>query len=246
MLPKFAAKGTHTNSVGMEFILVPAGSFMMGADIHFDGDAKDAELPQRSVSISRPFYLGKFPVTQQDWVSVMGSNPSNHKGRTLPVERVSWDDAQAFIQALNAKEKTRAYRLPTESEWEYAARAGTNTNRYWGDGADDAAEYAWFNSMEGGKKRSSHPVGLLRPNAWGLHDMLGNLHEWCQDWFDKEYYAGGPAVDPKGPSQGSARVLRGGSWYDGVDAIRSAFRFSLPPEQCSTNIGFRVLMVKNP
>ncbi|MBF0463433.1 MAG: formylglycine-generating enzyme family protein [Magnetococcales bacterium] len=231
----------YTNSIGMELVPIPAGSFMMGADVHFDSAAGEGELPQHVVTIQKPFYLGKYAVTQQQWVAVMGNNPSAAKGRTLPVEKVSWQDAQAFIQALNSKEGTSAYRLPTEAEWEYAARAGTNTNRYWGDGPEEIGLYAWCKHPDDSLK-GARPVGQLKPNGWGLYDMLGNLHEWCQDWYSEKYYAESPSTDPKGPAEGSARVVRGGSWNDVETGIRAAYRFRLLPDSQYSNVGFRLLM----
>ena len=241
MTIKFSSAGQiHTNSVGMVFVPIPAGSFMMGGNKHFDGDLRPDELPQHEVSIRDAFYLGKVAVTQEAWVAVMGGNPSGFKGRTLPVEKVSWDDAQTFIQTLNDKEGTKAYRLPTEAEWEYAARAKTETTRYWGDEADDMALYAWHN--QGDDQRRSHPVGLLKPNAWGLYDMLGNLHEWCQDRYGPKFYAKSSVKDPEGPAKGEERVLRGGSWNDSASVMRASYRFHLPPDARFRNVGFRVLM----
>ncbi|MBF0096973.1 MAG: formylglycine-generating enzyme family protein [Magnetococcales bacterium] len=234
---------TYSNGFGMEFVPIPAGSFLMGADVHFDGMAAGDELPQHTVTISKPFLCGKYPVTQQQWVAVMGSNPSAAKGRTLPVERVSWEDAQAFVRTLNEKENTQAYRLPSEAEWEYAARAGSVTNRPWGDGAEEIALYAWCGGPENGVK-SVRSVGRLKPNAWGLYDMLGNAHEWCLDWYGAAYYGDSPVLDPKGPAEGSTRVLRGGSWNNAEGRIRSAYRFNLAPDSQFSNVGFRVVMVR--
>ncbi|MBF0185170.1 MAG: formylglycine-generating enzyme family protein [Magnetococcales bacterium] len=232
-----------TNSIGMEFVPIAAGSFLMGADLHFDGMAAGDELPQHTVTISKPFLLGKYPVTQQQWVTVMGSNPSAAKGRTLPVERISWEDAQAFVQALNELEKCQSYRLPSEAEWEYAARAATVTNRHWGDGAEEIAQYAWCGGPENGVK-SVRSVGRLKPNGWGLHDMLGNVHEWCQDYYGARYYDDSPVLDPSGPKEGSTRVLRGGSWNNAEGRIRSAYRFNLAPDSQFSNVGLRLVMVR--
>ena len=228
---------TYTNSIGMEFVQIPSGSFMMGSDKNFDGNASDSETPQHQVTISQSFYLGKYEVTQTQWVAVMGSNPSEFKGRTQPVEKVSWDDVQAFIQRLNTKEGTNAYRLPTEAEWEYAARAGTDTTRYWGDSTDEMGQHAWFTQNSGEK---THPVGQLKPNAWGLYDMMGNVWEWVSDWYGEKYYTNSPRINPTGPNSGSSRVLRGGGWRYYPDAVRSAYRFDITPGLRHYDLGFRL------
>lgn len=201
------APRTYTNSIGMEFVLIPAGSFQMGADPNFE-DAADDQTPRHRVTLSQPFYLGKYEVTQEQWVAVMGTNPSRFKGRTNPVEQVSFDDVQTFIRKLNAKEGGSRYRLPTEAEWEYAARAGATGKYGFGDDDDQLGLYAWYTGNSGDK---THPVGQLRANAWGLHDMHGNVWEWVQDWYDESYYRHSPATDPRGPGSGSNRVFRGGA-----------------------------------
>ena len=210
---------------------------MMGSDKNFDGNASDDETPQHQVTISQSFYLGKYEVTQTQWVAVMGSNPSEFKGRTQPVEKVSWDDVQAFIQRLNTKEGTNAYRLPTEAEWEYAARAGTDTTRYWGDSTDEMGQHAWFTQNSGEK---THPVGQLKPNAWGLYDMMGNVWEWVSDWYGEKYYTNSPRINPTGPNSGSSRVLRGGGWRYYPDNVRSAYRFYITPGLRHYDLGFRL------
>ena len=147
-------------------------------------------------------------MTQGQWQAVMGSNPSQFTGDpNRPVENVSWDDVQEFIRRLNAREGGATYRLPTEAEWEYAARAGTTTRWSFGDDASQLGRYAWHDGNAGGQ---THPVGQLQPNPWGLYDMHGNVWEWVQDWYGK--YASGTAVDPAGPSSGSYHVFRGGGW----------------------------------
>ena len=173
---------TYTNSIGMEFTLIPAGSFMMGCNASFE-NCVSPELPQHQVHIASPFYLGVTEVTQEQWVSVMGSNPSEFKGRTNPVEQVSWNNAHAFIRDLNTKEGcSDCYRLPSEAEWEYAARAGTTTAYWFGDSADDLGQYAWFYDNSNGK---THPVGQTPANPWGLYDMHGNVFEWVQDCYHR-------------------------------------------------------------
>jgi formylglycine-generating enzyme required for sulfatase activity len=198
---------TYTNSIGMEFALIPAGEFLMGSDKGKDPEAHDDETPLHRVTISRPFYLGKYAVTQAQWEAVMGSNPSYFKGRSNPVETVSWDDVQKFIWSLNIQEGNGCYRLPTEAEWEYACRAGTTGVYSYGDDAGSLGHYAWYAGNSGKKP---HPVGQKEPNAWGLYDMHGNVWEWVQDWYDD--YSSASVTDPKGPASGSYRVLRGGGW----------------------------------
>ncbi|OQX07133.1 MAG: Sulphatase-modifying factor protein, partial [Desulfobacteraceae bacterium IS3] len=151
------------------------------------------------------------------------NNPSAFKLKenTRPVDNVSWEDAQAFIGELNKKERTKRYRLPTEAEWEYAARAGSDTAYHFGDNPDLLPEYGWCETNSGGE---THPVGLLKPNAWGLYDIHGNVWEWCQDWYDKKYYAVSPATDPAGPSSGEFHVFRGGSWYSSDTRCRTTNR----------------------
>jgi formylglycine-generating enzyme required for sulfatase activity len=221
-----AADKTFTNSIGMEFVLIPAGSFMMGADKNFE-DTVDNETPRHRVSISKPFYLGKYEVTQAQWTAVMGNNPSNFKGRrSNPVEQVSWNDAQAFIKRLNQKEGHNRYRLPTEAEWEYAARAGTTGRYSFGDDAGQLGRYAWCG--ENYNSGSTHPVGQKKPNAWGLYDMHGNVLEWVQDRYGD--YSNSSVTDPTGPSSGSDRVSRGGGWFFNPQGCRTAVRDGVPPD----------------
>ncbi|MBF0462989.1 MAG: formylglycine-generating enzyme family protein [Magnetococcales bacterium] len=227
---------TYTNSIAMEFVLIPSGSFMMGADIAAR-DVSNDETPQHPVAISQPFYLGKYEVTQAQWMAVMEKNPSTSQGATLPVENVSWLDVQTFIQRLNAREGSEVYRLPTEAEWEYAARAGTNTTWYWGNSAEGVEQYAWY---KGNSNRQTHPVGQLEPNAWGLYDMLGNVWEWVMDRHDSKYYAKSPRTDPTGPSTGPYMVYRGGSCSYGPRALRSANRIGQAPDFRDADVGFRL------
>ena len=223
----------YTNSIGMQFVRIPAGAFMMGSS---DGDSN--EKPIHKVTIGTAFLLGRFEVTQAQWEAVMGNTPSSFKGRHNPVERVSWDDVQNFIKKLNAKEGHNRYRLPTEAEWEYAARAGTQTKYSFGDDASRLGDYAWYGDNSGGR---THPVGK-KPNAWGLYDMHGNVWEWVQDWYGSDYYSNSPSTDPKGPSSGSNRVSRGGSWLYSAGKCRSANRDNYSPGIRSVNIGFRLLL----
>jgi formylglycine-generating enzyme required for sulfatase activity len=220
----------------MEFVLIPAGTFQMGSN---DSDAYDNEKPVHTVHITRPFYLGKYEVTQGQWQAVMGSNPSHFTGDpSRPVENVSWDDVREFVRRLNGLEGGAAYRLPTEAEWEYAARAGTTNRWSFGDEMSQLGRYAWYDENAEGQ---THPVGQLQPNPWGLYDIHGNVWEWVQNWYGK--YTGSTAVDPAGPSSGSDRVYRGGSWRYTLRFCRSAFRYYDVPGFRLDNVGFRLLRV---
>jgi formylglycine-generating enzyme required for sulfatase activity len=222
------------NSIGVEFVLIRAGEFQMGAP---DGD-KD-EQPVHTVRISKPFYLGKYEVTQAQWQAVMGGNPSRFTGDPArPVENVSWEDVQEFMRRLNTKESGVTYRLPTEAEWEYAARAGTTTAYGFGNDKGQLSQYAWYGDTSGSQ---THPVGKLKPNAWGLYDMHGNVWEWVQDWYGP--YTADTAVDPAGPSSGSFRVDRGGSWGGDAGYCRSAARRYWPPGGRGDFLGFRLLRI---
>lgn len=206
---------TLCNSIGIEFVLIPAGEFMMGMT---DGD--DDECPVHMVRISQPFYLGKYQVTQAQWEAVMESNPSRFTGDSnKPVEQVPWEDAQEFIRRLNAKEEGTKHRLPTEAEWEYVARAGSKAAYSFGNGSSRLSEYAWYRENASGGTR---PVGQLKPNAWGVYDMHGNIWEWVQDWYGE--YPAETVTDPQGPSSGSRRAYRDGSWVDNAEDCRSVHR----------------------
>lgn len=229
----------YTNSIGMEFVLISAGSFNMGADKNFE-DAFDYETPVHRVTISKPFYLGKYEVTQAQWVAVMGNNSSKFKGRNNPVEMVSWDDVQIFIDRLNQKEGHDRYRLPTEAEWEYAARAGMESIFSFGDDAAQLGSHAWYG--ESWDTGGTHPVGQKQPNAWGLYDMYGNVWELVQDLYGENYYAESPSTDPEGPSSGEYRVDRGCSWVNAVKYCRSASRYRIIPDGRYMNLGFRLAL----
>jgi formylglycine-generating enzyme required for sulfatase activity len=236
-----------SNAVGMDFVLIPAGSFTMGRNPNVE-DGFDSELPAHRVSIANAFYMQTTEVTQEQWGEVVGSYPSKFKGRSNPVEQVSWDDIQIFLKALNAKEGcSGCYRLSTEAEWEYAYRAGTKGTYYWGDDADAIGQYAWYASNSGDKTR---PVGQLKPNAWGLHDMAGNVVEWVQDCYH-ESYSGAPADGSAWAggcykySDGNVpRVLRGGSWDVDPGNCRAAVRDGTTPTGNRDHYhGFRVVRV---
>jgi formylglycine-generating enzyme required for sulfatase activity len=209
---------TLVNSIGMEFVFIPAGTFMMGSN-----DDETDERPVHQVNISRPFYLGKYEVTQAQWQSVMGNNPSLFHGDSkLPVEQVWWTDVREFIHKLNAMEGGNKYRLPTEAEWEYAARAGSTTAYSFGDDPKRLGDYAQYKENSGGK---THPVGQLKPNAWGLYDMHGNVWEGVRDWYGK--YSSDPVTDPQGPSSGTHRMRRGCGWNNLAKFCRTANRYSV-------------------
>ena len=255
-----------TNSLGMEFVRVPAGEFRMGSETGF---ADDDEKPVTRVKISRGFGLGKYEVTQGQWEAVMGANPSDFKncGRDCPVESVSWNDVQQFVRKLNGMEGRARYRLPTEAEWEYAARAGTWTDTPAGDldllgqnnvpmldtiawyGGNSGVRYEggvdcsdWNETQYPATRCGTHPVGKKAANDLGLHDMLGNVWEWVEDRYGE--YPGGSVTDPKGPATGSLRVRRGGGWSHDALGSRSAYRAGAAPGNRYHYLGFRLLRVE--
>jgi formylglycine-generating enzyme required for sulfatase activity len=203
----------------MEFVLIPAGTFRMGSG-YLVAEAAHNEKPAHRVTISQPFLLGRYPVTQTQWTAVMGHNPSLFKtAPNHPVESVSWGDAQMFLRTLNEREGNGNYRLPTEAQWEYACRAGTEAPRY----HPKIDAIAWY---LGNSNDQTQPVGQKLPNAWGLYDMLGNVWEWCQD--GARTYTADTAVDPMGSTGDDALpVVRGGSWYDSAHGIRAACRHAV-------------------
>jgi formylglycine-generating enzyme required for sulfatase activity len=192
------------------------------------------ESPAHEVTISKPFYLGRYEVTQERYQQVVGAASAFSKGQNLAVEDVSWDGAEEFFRKASEKTDLMA-RLPTEAEWEYACRAGTTTRFCSGDAESDLESVAWNAANSGGQ---THAVGQKKPNAWGLYDMHGNVWEWTQDSY--EPYKAGAATDPQGPAQGGERVLRGGSWKDSPWHCRSAIRLWNPPDLRLDYIGFRV------
>jgi formylglycine-generating enzyme required for sulfatase activity len=225
--------------VALELVALPGGDFMMGSDKSEYAD----ERPAHQVRVS-PFAMGKFEVTQAQWLAVMGGkNPSNFSGADRPVEQVSWDEAVRFCQRLSQLTGAQ-FRLPTEAEWEYAARAGTTTEYSFGDDDKQLGAYAWFGNNSGNQ---THPVGQKLPNSFGLYDMHGNVWEWCQDWYDENYYAQlqkqqGVVSNPRGPSNRQFRVLRGGSWVFYSNSCRSALRNYYDPGDRYNFIGFRVVV----
>ncbi len=229
---------SFTNSIGQKFVLIPGGSFLMGSPAGEAG--RDDDETQHRVTLSSPFYIQTTEVTQGQWQGVMGRNPSRFKGDpNLPVEYVSWNDAQEFIRLLNQKEGTDKYRLPTEAEWEYACRAGSTTLWCFGDDENRLGDYAWYDDNSG---RKTHPVGRLKPNTWGLYDMHGNVWEWCIDRYG--VYPSGSVIDPAGPSSGSYRVFRGGSWGNNARICRSANRHGFDPGYRFGYLGFRLARTK--
>jgi formylglycine-generating enzyme required for sulfatase activity len=222
--------GEITTRIGMKFVRIPAGEFQMGSNAN---EAYKDERPVHRVRISEPFYLGKYEVTQAQWEAVMGTNPSAFTGNPhRPVEQVSWEDVQEFITRLNTQEGWEVCRLPTEAQWEYAARAGTTTDRY----ENDVDAIAWYGGNSG---KETHEVGQKRPNAWGVYDMLGNVREWCHDGT-REYTAAA-VVDPIGLiGAGAPRVFRGGSLYNPARNVRAANRGGSPPATATTPLASAV------
>ena len=225
-----------SNSIGMKLIYIPAGEFMMGSPSD-DDDRGDIESLHR-VRISKGFWMGITEVTQRQWKAVMDSNPSYFKGDDLPVVDISWNDAVEFCRKLSRREG-RQYCLPTEAQWEYACRAGSSSTYSFGDDVSQIGDYVWYETNCGG----AQPVGQKKPNAFGLYDIHGNAWEWCQDWYGKDYYSVGPAVDPTGPSSGKTRVLRGGGWSHSAYYCRVAYRHNYSPYYRDFNGGLRVVLL---
>lgn len=210
----------NVNDASIEMVAIKGGTFQMGSN------GNDDEKPIHTVMIS-DFYIGKTEVTQAQWIAIMGSNPSYFKGDNLPVEQVSWDDVQVFIDKLNAK-TGKTYRLPTEAEWEYAAGGGENNRTVFAGTNDESnlGNYAWWGKNNNG---TTHAVGTKKPNQLGIYDMSGNVWEWCSDWYSADYYLNSPENNPKGPASGSSRVMRGGSWL-------SMYEFSFRASSRSSNV----------
>jgi len=209
----------------LTFVTIPAGNFLMGSS-----DGEKNERPSHRVTITRAFELQDTETTQSEWQAVMGSNPSQFRGDDRPVDSVSWTEAQEFIARLNAQDIGYHYRLPTEAEWEYAARAGAPP--------DTASGVGQLGFHTGNSSLKSHPVRSMAPNAWRLFDMRGNVWEWVSDWYDG--YRGSAVVDPQGPSKGKFRAVRGGGWHSTADALRATFRLGSPPEFRNSALGLRL------
>jgi len=216
----------------MEFVSIPTGEFMMGCSSG-DSECRDNEKPAHRVRIEKRFHIQKHEVTQDQWLDVMGANPSEQQGTDLPVHNVSWNDIEEFLTKLNARGDGFHYRLPTEAEWEYAARAG-NAAAY----PNSIDAIAWYDKNSG---RLPHSVGSKQPNAWGIYDMNGNVWEWVSDWFDSNYYASSPSTDPAGPSSGRQHVVRGGSFSDRASFARVSNRFGVTPTFGNYDLGFRLV-----
>ncbi|MCG3774854.1 MAG: Serine/threonine-protein kinase pkn1 [Nitrospira sp.] len=227
-------RGKAYNGYDIPIVFIVPGSLIMGSPSD-EPDRQSSEV-QHIVTLTHPFALAQTPCTQAQWEVVMGGNPSMFKGAKRPVETVSWDEALEYCRKLTTKHRAKGilpegweWRLPTEAEWEYAARAGTTGPRY-----GELNAIGWWDGNSGGQ---THPVKQKAANAWGLYDMVGNVWEWCSDWSAD--YPTGSVTDPKGSSSGSYRVFRGGSWNDGAKGIRSAIRFWLAPGHRDSDLGFR-------
>ncbi len=216
-------------------VLVEGGTFTMGAATNQLKGAESDEKAVHQVTLST-FYICKYEVTQDLWKFVMGSNPSNFKGARQPVEDITWGDAQLFIQKLNAL-TGKTFRLPTEAEWEYAARGGKHSKGYKYAGSNSVNEVAWYSANSG---NSPHDVGQKKPNELGLYDMSGNVYEWCQDW--KAPYPRKAVTDPKGPEEGTNRVNRGGRWCGSAHACRTSDRSMSAPDYHFYHLGMRLAM----
>ena len=217
----------------MEFVLIQPGAFQMGSTHRSD------EQPIHTVTIAKPFYMGKYLVTQAQWLRINGPmNASNFKGATNPVETVGCNECEWFMAKLKKQAPGRTYRLPTEAEWEYACRAGSTSDYYFGSDTNRLGEYAWYGANSNNK---THPVGEKKPNAWGLYDMHGNVWEWCADVYHATY-AGAP-TDGSAWTQGGTgqRVLRGGSWLADARYVRAAVRNGLDTDYRYMYYGFRVV-----
>jgi formylglycine-generating enzyme required for sulfatase activity len=215
----------------MDFVLIRAGAFAMSSD----NGLPDAPAPRR-IDVDKPFYLARYETTQAQWQAVMGTNPSEFKGPNLPVENVSWSDCRSFLARLNARSPGAGFDLPTEAQWEYACRAGSTTKWCTGNDESRVEQCAWFVGDSG---FSTHPVGEKKPNAWGLHDMHGNVWEWCADTV-----AGECGDGPRREGEGTNRVFRGGSWYYSAAGARSGSRgWGDAANLRRSTVGFRVAMI---
>jgi formylglycine-generating enzyme required for sulfatase activity len=255
-----------TPSSIVESVLIPAGTFQMGNTGAYSDQYTDDEKPVHTVTLTKSFYMGKYEITQSQWKTVMGTDPSNFKGDNLPIEQVSWYEAVEFCNKLSEKDgltkcytindydvtcnwSAKGWRLPTEAEWEYTCKAGTTNDFYSGsltneytislDSNLDKIGWYYDNSSD-----QTHPVGQKQANAFGLFDMSGNVYEWCWDRYSSTYYTNTTVTDPTGSSEGSLRLLRGGCWYYGADFCRGAHRFSFQPDYRDKGMGFRIVSLK--
>ena len=223
------------DGISIDMVKVEAGTFMMGATSEMK-DPYDDEKPVHQVTLTNDYYIGKYEVTQALWQAVMGSNPAHFKGSNLPMETVSWNDCQEFISKLNNM-TGRKFRLPTEAEWEYAARGGKKSRGYQYSGSNNIEDVAWHVGNSG---RKTHPVGTKQANELGLYDMSGNVFEWCQDWYGS--YVNSSQTNPVGVGSWARRVDRGGSWYNSSERCRSSYRSIYPPSDHNDGIGLRLVL----
>jgi len=242
-------KRKHPKPIEPEMVSIQGGTFRMGC-VSGSKDCASDEKPVHTVTVGS-FLMGKYEVTFDEWDACVAGGGCSHypvnkkkaaRGQRA-VNNVSWDDAQEYIKWLN-QETGKQYRLPTEAEWEYAARAGTKTKYSWGNSKNAAGKYAWYdkNAYDVGVKYAhTHSVGTKKPNPWGLYDMHGNVWEWVQDWYDKKAYSNSAKNNPTGPSSGRSRVYRGGGWLHDARYLRSAYRISVSPGYRYNNLGFRLM-----
>ena len=223
------------DGISIDMVRVEAGTFTMGATAEMKDPFSD-EKPTHGVTLANDYYIGKYEVTQALWKAVMGNNPSNFKGDNLPVEQVSWDNCQEFISKLN-RITGKTFRLPTETEWEYAARGGKKSRGYQYSGSNNLSEVAWYKENSGYK---THAVGTKQANELGIHDMSGNVLEWCQDWYGE--YNSSSQLNPTGANSGSYRVRRGGCWFDLARYCRSSSRRSFTPGGRDNDLGLRLVL----
>ena len=239
-----SSPGESKSESGDEMVKLPGGSFIMG-------DENEIDATPHEIFLS-PFYIDKNLVTQAEYERVMGENPSRWKGGDNPVEQVRWSDAVKYCNKRSAMEglepcydlqswqcnfAANGYRLPTEAEWEYACRAGTKMAYYFGDSPSKLSNHAWFEDNSGGKPR---PVGGKPANPWGLHDMHGNLWQWCNDFYQVDYYQQSPEKDPRGPKSGETKVVRGGAWKFSADSCRSGYRYNENPGYADVCFGYDI------
>jgi len=225
-----------SNTIGMDMVLVPAGRFLMGSELQRGVVSQASEMPARQVKV-RSFYLSNYEVTQAQWTTVMGYNPSLYKHPSKPVDQVSWLEVQEFIKKLNTLEGVSDYRLPSEAEWEYAARAGSSSLYSFGDDAADLTNYAWYGHVE---NVGTRPIGQRRPNAWGLYDMHGNVWEWVSDCWHDDYINAPTTGESWKGDDCSSRVLRGGGWNSEAPYLRSSARGSYQVDLNDVSNGFRL------
>ncbi|MDR2353715.1 MAG: formylglycine-generating enzyme family protein [Deltaproteobacteria bacterium] len=235
------SENTYVNPLGMEFVLIKKGTFLMGSNESEKNYFSSYELPQHQVNITQDFYIGRYEVSQSEWSQLMDENLRTHDNDNFPVVNVSWFKAQEFIKNLNARDLNGTYRLPTEAEWEYACRAGTNSTWFFGNDPSHLPEYADIDDHFG---HNFVEVGTYKPNPWGLYNIYGNAREWVEDWFSSGYYAKSPTDDPTGPTEGKEKILRGGAFCDNPVYCKSARRYTENPEKNSGSFGFRVVMIK--